>query len=96
MVREARPEATFGELFASVAARLAALGYENLDPRGNLGHTLSARLQERRFIEAGSPLRLADAGPFAFEPHVRRLGGRWGFKREDVYVCGDDGAIFAL
>lgn len=96
LVRVARPEATFGELFTSLAARVASLGYENLDLRGNFGHTLTARLEERRFFEAGSPLRLADAGPFTFEPHVRRLGGRWGFKREDVYACGDAGAIVAL
>jgi Xaa-Pro aminopeptidase len=96
LVLVARPETTFGELFASVAARLAVLGYQNLDLRGNLGHTLTARLDERRFIEAGSPVRLAGAGPFTFEPHVRRLGGRWGFKREDVYACGDAGAIVAL
>ena len=92
----ARPWATFGELFASTAERLAALGYENLDLRGNFGHTLTARLEARHFVEAGSPIVLADAGPFTFEPHVRRPGGRWGFKREDVYALGDDGAVFAL
>jgi Xaa-Pro aminopeptidase len=91
----ARPEATFGELFDSVAARLADLGFENLDLRGNFGHVLTAELEERRFIEHGSRVRLASAGPFTFEPHVRRLGGRWGFKREDVYACRH-GAIVAL
>ena len=96
LVRVARPEATFGELFAAVAARLANLGYVNLDLRGNFGHTLTARLGERRFFEAGSPVRLAGAGPFTFEPHVRRVGGRWGFKREDVYACGEDGVLITL
>jgi Xaa-Pro aminopeptidase len=96
LVRVARPETTFGELFASLATLLASLGYENLDQRGNFGHTLTARLDERRFFEAGSPISLANAGPFTFEPHVRRTGGRWGFKREDVYACGDEGTLVAL
>jgi hypothetical protein len=96
LVRVARPGATFGELFASVDACLAAVGYENLDLRGNFGHTLTARLAERRFIEAGSRVCLADAGPFTFEPHVRRLGGLWGFKREDVYAFGGGGTLVAL
>ena len=92
----AGPDITFGALFASTNTLLDAAGFENLDLHGNLGHTLTAQLGERRFIEAGCELRLGDAGPFTFEPHVRSRDGRWGFKREDVYLLGDDGRAFVL
>ena len=89
-------DTTFGALFASIKALLDAAGFENLDLHGNLGHTLTAQLGERRFIEAGSALRLGDAGPFTFEPHIRSRDGCWGFKREDVYLLGEDGRALVL
>jgi Xaa-Pro aminopeptidase len=65
-------------------------GYVNLDFRGNLGHSIETQLDQRRFIEPGSDIRLGELGFFTFEPHIRNLGGRFGFKREDIYYFQDE------
>lgn len=85
-----RPETSFGELFAFGHAEIERLGFENLDFKRNLGHSIASTLGERCYIEAGNARRLADARLFTFEPHIRQGGGRWGFKHEDIYWFGSD------
>ncbi len=79
------PDTTFGELFDFAGSLITAHGFENLDLLGNVGHSIATRLEDRVFIEAGNTRCLGDVQLFTFEPHVRRLGGRWGFKHEDIY-----------
>lgn len=92
----ATPDTTFGDLFEFGSVLIRKAGFVNLDARGNLGHSLTRALGERRFVEAGSSFRLGDACAFTFEPHVREQAGAWGFKHEDVYYFGDCGAVEAL
>ena len=81
----ASPTTTFAELFEFANGQIRSLGFENLDFLGNVGHSIEASLSERRYIEAGNDGQLAAAPMFTFEPHVRALGGLWGFKHENIY-----------
>jgi Xaa-Pro aminopeptidase len=92
----ARAEMTFEELFSRGNAAIESAGYENLDFKSNLGHTIVTRLEDRRYIASGNGACLGDAPLFTFEPHVRRKGGTWGFKHEDIYAFDDNGAAIAL
>jgi Xaa-Pro aminopeptidase len=87
---------TFHELFEWANARIAAAGFENLDFRRNVGHSLAVGAGHRRFIEAGSETRAGDVPLFTFEPHVRVAGGRWGFKHENVFFFSSAGDFAEL
>jgi Xaa-Pro aminopeptidase len=87
---------TFHELFEWTNGRIAAAAFENLDFRCNVGHSIAMDGEPRRFIEAGNHARLADAPFFTFEPHVRVVGGRWGFKHEDVFFFDNLGRLEEL
>jgi len=82
---------TFGELFDFAGAFIATRGFENLDRLGNVGHSIATRLEDRVFIEAGNTRCLGDVQLFTFEPHIRRIGGRWGFKHEEIYRFDESG-----
>ena len=33
---------------------------------------------------------------FTFEPHIRKAGGRWGFKHENIYYFDDTNSAVEL
>ena len=82
---------TFEELYRFANGLIASQGFENLDFLGNLGHSIAEKLEDRVYIESGNRMKLSDVGYFTFEPHVREVGGKWGFKHENIYYCGSDG-----
>lgn len=92
----ATPQTSFEALFRFANDEIAALGFENLDFLGNVGHSIESARGARRFIEQGNAARLGDMALFTFEPHIRVRGGRWGFKHEDIYRFGDDGKPVAI
>jgi Xaa-Pro aminopeptidase len=94
--RSARPLMTCDHLFASVNQLITGLGFENLDFAQNVGHTICRELEERSFINHTNRRPLADMGLFTFEPHIRRHGGRWGIKHENIYFFGDDCSLVEL
>ncbi len=81
----ATPATTFQELFEFSNAQIRSLGFENLDFLGNVGHSIESSPGDRRYIQAGNGQQLGSVGLFTFEPHVRALGGSWGFKHENIY-----------
>jgi hypothetical protein len=87
---------TFHELFEWANARIVAAGFENLDFRRNVGHSLVLGAGHRQFIEAGCETRAGDVPLFTFEPHVRLAGGRWGFKHENVFFFSSAGDLEEL
>lgn len=91
-----RPETTFGELFAFGNAEIERHGYENLDYRGNLGHSIETSRDRRRYIERGADTPLAAVKLFTFEPHICRRGRAWGFKHEDIYYFDETGGLATL
>ncbi len=85
LVDVATPAMTFTELAGTMNTRIAELGYENLDFRGNLGHSIARSMADRVWLESGNTTRLGDVPLFTFEPHIRRAGGTYGYKHENIY-----------
>lgn len=81
----AKPNMTFGELFSIVNETIVQQGYVNLDFNKNFGHSIEKNLDSRIYIEEGCEKRLSDVKLFTFEPHIKREGGSFGFKIEDIY-----------
>ncbi len=73
------------QLYEFANDAIATAGYENLDFMGNVGHSIETRRENRLYVEKGNHRRLSDVSCFTFEPHIRRKGGRLGFKHEDIY-----------
>jgi hypothetical protein len=68
----------------------------NLDFRGNVGHSIATRREDRFYIEDGNHRSLGEVRCFTFEPHVRAAGERWGFKHEDIFFFDAAGRIEEL
>jgi Xaa-Pro aminopeptidase len=96
MVSYVTSSTTFAELHASTSSILTNLGYENLDMGDNFGHSIASHLSDRTYIVAGNDLELGSVGYFTFEPHIRRCGGKWGIKHEDLYFFSETGRPCAL
>jgi Xaa-Pro aminopeptidase len=92
----ARPATTFDEVCSMAASIMRPNKYENLDFHQNFGHTIVETLDARVWVEPGNRTTLADAGLFTFEPHIHAIGGRWGFKHEDVYYMDASGRLAVL
>lgn len=91
-----RPETTFHELFEWTAERIASAGFEALDFLANFGHSIATRREERQYVQAHNDLCLNQVPFFTFEPHVRVVGGRWGFKHENIFFFNQDGGVEEL
>ena len=90
------PDTTFEELFVLGNSEIVRHGYETLDFFGNLGHSIATQLSGRQYIEQGNTARLGSVPMFTFEPHIKRMHGRWGFKHEDIYYFGADRKLRVL
>lgn len=95
MIRFARPDTTFEELYYHMNAFIGGNGFVNLDFAGNLGHSIVQRKEDRIYIEKGNNARLGEAGLFTFEPHIGRRGTVYGYKKENIYFF-EGGAIREL
>lgn len=91
-----QPGTSFHSLYEFGNDLIVAEGFENLDFRGNLGHSIETLLARRQFIERGNRNSLGDVSCFTFEPHIRVRGGRWGFKHENIYYFDGTGAVVEL
>jgi len=85
LIEVANPDMTFDELYRTMNAHIAELGYVNLDFGGNLGHSIEANRDDRRYIKRGNNTALSSARYFTFEPHIQKPPSKFGFKREDIY-----------
>ncbi len=90
------PEMKFHELYEWTNDRIKTSGFENLDFLGNVGHSIATHRSDRQYIEAANHKRLGDVPFFTFEPHVREVGGRWGFKREDIFYFNESSRVEVL
>ncbi len=88
---------SYDELFFILNDEIKNLGFVNLDLHGNLGHSIEMDKDDRIYIERGSIHTFREVGkPFTFEPHIRRIDGSFGFKREDIYYFDKDGELQLL
>ncbi len=90
------PRTTFHELAMWTARQIEAGDFVNLDFRGNVGHSIVTRREDRLYIEAGNHRSLGEASFFTFEPHVRATAGTWGFKHEDIFFFNASGTLEEL
>lgn len=91
-----QPETSLHELYEFANGLIEAEGFENLDFRRNLGHSIETHPAARQFIERGNRCKLGRLSCFTFEPHIRTVRGRWGFKHENIYYFDEDGAVEQL
>ncbi len=92
----ATPRTTLDELARFARDEVARLGFENLDFLGNFGHSIESSPEARTYLEPGNPVPLGDIPLLTFEPHLRRPGGPWGFKHEEIYRLDDSGRLVPL
>ena len=90
------PQTTFEELFRFADAEIRDQGFENLDLLRNVGHSIESQRDARRYLAAGNSQRLGSATLFTFEPHIRAVGGMWGFKQESIYYFSPSGTAQEL
>ncbi len=90
------PSTKFSELFEFGNRKIQALGYENLDFLGNLGHSIETAPSKRRFIDASCHEQLGAVKFFTFEPHIKKVQSNWGFKHENIYYFDHDGSVLEL
>lgn len=85
LIRFAREETTFEELYIHMNKLIKEKGFINLDFSGNLGHSIVRKKNDRVYIEKGNQLRLGDVAFFTFEPHISVTGSKYGYKKENIY-----------
>lgn len=81
----ASPDTTFEELFHYMNGFISDNGYVNLDFLGNLGHSIAKSKIKRIYIEKGNRAKLGSVEFFTFEPHIKKAGGSFGYKKENIY-----------
>ena len=65
-------------------------GYYNCDYHGNFGHSIENDQKDRVTIDKGVKTVFSQYGkPITYEPHICRIGGRYGVKHENMYVFYD-------
>lgn len=93
----AAPDTPYEAVWQRMNRMLEREGWQNLDLHGNLGHSIETAPERRIYLEQGNRATLGGHGtPFTFEPHIRRQGGPWGFKREQIYAFDAAGVLHAL
>lgn len=85
LLRFAKPETTFEELYRHMNALIEEKGFINLDFAGNLGHSIARKKEDRIYTEKGNHARLGDVSLFTFEPHISVHGSKYGYKKENIY-----------
>jgi Xaa-Pro aminopeptidase len=90
------PKTRFNDLFEFGNHKIKELGFENLDFLGNLGHSIETKTSSRRFIDKKCHETLGSVKLFTFEPHIRKIGGSWGFKHENIYYFTQSGQVQEL
>ena len=90
------PGTRFSDLFEFGNQKIKELGFENLDFLGNLGHSIETETSARCFIDRTCHESLGSVQLFTFEPHIRKIGGSWGFKHENIYYFTQSGHVQVL
>ncbi len=90
------PETRFLDLYDFGNEQIQRFGYENLDFLSNLGHTIETNRSDRKFIDKKCSEKIGTSQLFTLEPHIRRKGGEWGFKHENIYYLDPAGNAVEL
>ncbi len=85
LTRVAKPNTTFGEIYAIMNNAIDKRGYINLDFKKNLGHSIEKQKEDRIYLEEGCNKKLGEVELLTFEPHIKKKNGEFGYKLEDIY-----------
>ena len=96
MQQTIHPDMKFHELFEWTNQRINSAGFENIDFLGNVGHSIATRRRDRQYIKDKNNRRLREVPFFTFEPHLRQVRGRWGFKHENIFYFNREGSLEEL
>ena len=81
--------------FIELNEKIKSFGFENLDFNGNLGHTIEKDRNNRIYFEKDNDKKLTENMLFTFEPHIRMVGKKYGFKFENIYYF-ENGSVREL
>ena len=95
VTKSVTPDTTFEELYYDLNNVIAQNGFENLDFMQNLGHSIERHKDSRLYIEKGNTKKLSSVEAFTFEPHIRIINSKYGYKMENIY-CFKNGIITEL
>ncbi len=84
--RVATPDLRFDVLHGIMSEAVERLGCELLD---YLGHGVQRDMSTLDFIAPNVTRTLGQAGLFTLEPQIRVIGGRYGFKHENIYFFAE-------
>lgn len=90
-----KPGMSFEDVFIELNEKIKSFGFENLDFNGNLGHTIEKDKNNRIYFEKGNKRILTENMLFTFEPHIRMIGKKYGFKFENIYYF-ENGSVREL
>lgn len=90
-----KPGMSFEDVFIELNEKIKSFGFENLDFNGNLGHTIEKDRNNRIYFENGNKQILTENMLFTFEPHIRMIGKKYGFKFENIYYF-ENGSVRVL
>ncbi|KKQ71284.1 MAG: methionine aminopeptidase [Candidatus Peregrinibacteria bacterium GW2011_GWC2_39_14] len=76
---------SFEEAYIKLNSLIEELGFVNLDFNKNLGHSIEKNKNDRIYIKAGNKAKFKNVDLFTFEPHIKKKGGKYGFKMENIY-----------
>ena len=86
LTEELNPDMTYHEIFRRLTDEIQALGFENLDFHGNLGHSIEEDEKDRICIEENNYESVRKHGkPITLEPHIALPGSTFAYKRENIY-----------
>ena len=80
-----KEEMSFQEAYFKINLLIDKLGFENLDFKKNLGHSIEKNIDDRRYIEAGNNIKFNEINLFTFEPHLKKKNGYYGIRLENIY-----------
>lgn len=73
------------EAYTKMNLFIDELGFENLDFKKNLGHSIEKNIDDRKYIEAGNNIKFKEIDLFTFEPHLKKKNGYYGVRLENIY-----------
>lgn len=83
------------EAYAKMNLFIDELGFENLDFKKNLGHSIEKNIDDRKYIEVASNTKFKELDLFTFEPHLKKKNGQYGVRLENIYYF-DKGKVQTL
>jgi len=84
-----KPEMTFSSIYYEMNRYINKFGYVNIDFMNNIGHSIEKNRNDRSYFEEKNINNVTSNMMFTFEPHIKKMDGKWGFKCENIYFFNE-------